>query len=170
MKSIKILFLSILVLTFAATGAFAAKEGKMGFVNLNKIFNEYGKTAEYDKTLEVKHGEYEKERSAKVEKIKDAQAKLDLLKENEKAKLQEEIEQMRADLLEFDRQKTTDLTKERNEMTRNVLLEIEDVMNVFAEEKGYSFIFNSQFLIFGDPGKEVTEEVLERLNSPKGKK
>ena len=169
MKTLKILTTSIFFLIFLATGGYADKEGKMGYVNLNRIFNEYQKTVEYDKTLEAKHGDYEKERNPKVDKIKEAQGKLDLLKEKEKAKLQEDIENMKAELIGFDKQKTTDLTKERNEMTREILLEIEQVINAFAKENNYSLIFNNQFLIYGDEKLDITEQILNRLNNTKKK-
>ena len=73
---------------------------------------------------------------------------------------------MKADLLEFDRLKKTDLTKERNEKIREILLEIEKIVSDFAEKNGYSVILNDRVLIYGAPGYDVTEEILKVLNAP----
>ena len=53
-----------------------------------------------------------------------------------KEELSNEIKQMQGDLLEYDRQQKTDLTKERNEKIWVILLEIEKTVSTFAEKNG----------------------------------
>lgn len=168
MKNIKIIlllvgFLIIGVIRVNAQGL----DGKVGFLDLSRIFDEYGKTKEYDQTLEKKHAEYEEERNEKLTKIRDAQAKLALLKEEEKTKLQEQMDKDRAELLEFDRKKQTDLKKQRDDKIREILLEIEKIVKDFAKKEKYSLILNDRVLIYGDEKADISEEILKILNSGK---
>ncbi len=79
MKTLKMFVAFLFLLSVFATGAYAA-DGKIGYVDLSRLFDEYHKTKEYDQTLETKHGELEKIGKEKVEKIKEAECKLALLK------------------------------------------------------------------------------------------
>ena len=164
--SIMVFFLT----AFLCTAAYAEKNIKLGYVDLSRLFDEYYKTKDYDKVLEAKHSDIEKERNVKVDKIRDAQGKLNALAEGKKKDLEQDIEKMKAEILEFDRQKTEDLTKERNEKIREILLEIEKVVSDFAEKESYSMIFNDRVLIFGDKTLNLTEDVLQILNGSNSKK
>lgn len=164
MRFLKLTILLLFILTISTTAAYA-QNVKMGFVDLSRLFDEHHKTAAYDKLLEENHKAFESERNGKIEKIQEAQGKLALLNEEKKAELEEEIEKMKADLLEYDRQQKTTLTKERNEKIREILLEIEREVSGYAEKEGYDIILNDRVLIYGNPAKDVTEEIIKRLNA-----
>lgn len=169
MKTIRIMLIAALALVCAGTGAYAQKETKIGYVDLSRLFDEYYKTKDYDKVLETKHKTYEQTSKEKVEKIRESQGKLALLKEEEKLKIEQEIETMKAELLEYDRQQKTDLTKDRNEKIREILLEIEKIVSDYAEKNGYTIILNDRVLIYGNPTMDLTEDVLKNLNTAKPK-
>ncbi len=166
MKSLKVLSMVFVFAFFTTASVFAQSlDGKkVGYVDLSRIFDEYGKTKEYDAVLEKKHTEYEDARNKKLDKIREAQGKLALLKEDEKAKLQESIDKDKADLLEFDRQQQTDLKKQRDEKIREILLEIEKIVHDFAEKDKFALILNDRVLIYGDKTMDLTEKVLKLLN------
>lgn len=170
MKSFKAILVMALAVVFAATAAFAQEKGKIGYVDLSRLFDEYYKTKDYDKILEAEHKQYEQESKAKIEKIREQQGKLELLKESQKKAVEQEIETMKNDLLEYDRQKKTTLTKERNEKIREILLEIEKIVSGYAEQNGYSMILNDRVLIYGEPTRDLTESVLKNLNAKKPEK
>jgi outer membrane protein len=152
---------------FVLLGGFEglAQEGpKMAFVNLNRVFDEYNKTAQFDKILEEKTLGYQKERNAKLEKIQEAERRMNLLKEDEREKLAVQIQKDKDALMEFDRQKQTDLRKERDEKIRDILLEIEQVIKDFAEKEKYDFIFNDRVLIYGLATLDLTETIISTLN------
>ena len=91
MKSLKTILTVAVFLFVISCGTFAHAENglKWAFLDLSKVFDNYEKTKEYDATLEAQHGAYEKERNEKIEKLKEAQNKLDLLKPEEKDKAQD---------------------------------------------------------------------------------
>ena len=167
MKIIRTILIFMMVLTLAASAVYAQKDMKIGFVDLSRLFDEHHKTANYDVQLETEHKKFEDERNAKIEKIQEAQGKLALLNEDKKASLEEEIEKMKADLLEYDREQKTTLTKERNEKIREILLEIEQQVSAYAEKEGFDVILNDRVLIYGNPAKDLTDEILTKLNANK---
>ena len=71
---------------------------------------------------------------------------------------------MKAELLEFDRQKKEDMTKKRNEKIRELLLEIEKVISDYAEKEKYSIILNDRVLIYGEQSLNETENILKIIN------
>jgi len=164
MKIVKVLVTSIFLLCVMTSGVYAVDEGKIGYVDLSRLFDEYHKTKEYDKVLESKHGELEKVGKEKIEKIRESEGRLALLKEDERKMLEGEIDLMKGSAQEFVQQEQSSLTKERNEKIREILLEIEKVVSDFAETKGYDVILNDRVLIYGDPAKNLTEKVLTILN------
>ena len=164
MKSFKIV-LTLAAFLFLVNGtAFAQQATKWAYLDLSKIFDNYEKTKEYDKTLEAEHGGYEKERNAKIEKLKEAQNKLDLLKPEEKEKAQKDLETMRNELVQYDQQQRTDLQKKRDEKIREILLEIEKIVSDYAKKEKYDIILNDRVLIYGDPGMNISDPVLKLLN------
>jgi outer membrane protein len=170
MKLSKIILMSLVAIALVAPASFAEEKAKIGYVDLSRLFDEYHKTKEYDKVLEEKSKAFEKERNDKIEKIKEAQGKLALLADDKKKQMEQDVEKMKAELLEFDRQKKTDLTKERNEKIRDILLEIEKIVSDFAKKEGYSVILNDRVLIYGETGLNLTEQVLKSLNDSQAKK
>src|SRR5262245_30758562 len=169
MRFLKLLIILFVLLTISTTAAYA-QNAKIAYVDLSRLFDEHHKTAAYDQLLEANHKKFEADRNAMIEKIQEAQGKLDLLNEDKKAALEEEIEKMKADLLEYDRQQKTTLTKERNEKIREILLEIEREVSGYAEKEGYDLILNDRVLIYGNPAKDLTEEIIKRLNASSPKK
>jgi outer membrane protein len=169
MKMFKLWMGTLFLLGLMTSGVYAAEKGKIGYVDLSRLFDEYHKTKEYDKALEAKHGELEKVGKQKVEKIKESEGKLALLTEEEKKSLEKEIETMKDEAQEFVRQEQTNLTKERNEKIREILLEIEKIVSDYAGKQGYEIILNDRVLIYGDPSYDLTEDILVILNKADGK-
>ena len=167
MKSLRVLMMLIFLTAVSGVAVYADKTDKIGYVDLSGLFDEYYKTKEYDKVLEAKNNGFEKERNGKIEKIREAQGKLALLKDDEKKKLDDEIKKMKADLLEYDKAQKTDLTKDRNEKIREILLEIEKVVSDYAQKNGYTIILNDRVLIYGDKSYDVSQQILKILNEGK---
>lgn len=164
MKVLKAFMVVVFLLSMMATGSYAADGGKIGYVDLSRLFDEYHKTKEYDKVLEVKHEELERIGKEKVEKIKESESRLALLKEDQRVSLEGSIDVLKGEAQEFVRQEQTNLTKDRNEKIREILLEIEKVVSDFAVKEGYDVILNDRVLIYGDPAQDLTEDILTILN------
>ena len=139
-------------------------KGKVAYVDLGRMFDEYEKTKAYDKLLEVDNKKFQEDRTKKIDAIRDLQGKAVALKEDAKAKSEKEIEKFKAELLTFDQQNRTDLTKARDEKVREILMDIEKTVSEYAKKEGYSFVFNDKMLIYGTESMNITEPVLKGLN------
>lgn len=148
---------------FGASQAYA-KEYKIGYVDLAKVFDEYKKTKESEKDLEARGKVKEADRANMVEelrKLKDEQA---LLSEKAKAEKQTIIDNKIKALQDFDRKTRDELIKERNDMLGLILKDIEKVVAEYSKANGYDLILNSRMLLYGGTEYDLTNEVLTRLN------
>ncbi len=149
---------------FFGTQDACAKEYKIGYVDLAKVFDEYKKTKDSEKDLEAKGKAKEADRANMVEelrKLKDEQA---LLSEKAKAEKQTVIDNKIKVLQDFDRKTRDDLVKERNDMLGLILKDIEKVVAEYSKTTGYDIILNSRMLLYGGAEYDLTSEILSRLN------
>ena len=163
MKAVRIVLSAVLVGMALTVSAFA-KDLKIAYVDLSRLFDNYQKTKEYDAVLQKESEGFQKERDGMISKIRDAQGKLALLKEDEKAKVTMDIEKQKGDLIEYDKQKRTELAKKRDEKVREILLEIEKIVSDIAQKENYDYILNDRVLIYGDKTQNITDRVLKALN------
>ncbi len=163
------LLTAVLALTLCAgahaQGASVAGVKKIGVMDLSKVFDNYQRTKEYDAVLEGKTKDYEKARNEKIDKIKELQNKMALLKDDEKEKVTKDLDTMRNDLANFDQAQQTDLKKQRDDKIREILLEIEKTTSDFAKKEKYDIILNDRVLVYGTEGMDVSNQVLEILNA-----
>jgi len=151
-------------------GSAHAADLKFGYVDLGRIFTEYKKTVEYDKGLNEKQNLYEAERDKKVNEVKNLQDKLSLLSEKEKETKKGDLETKVKALQDFDRQKQTDLRKEQDDKMKEVLKDIEEVVKKYAQNQGYTMVFNDRVLVYQEKSMDITDKVVEILNKEyKGK-
>ncbi len=155
------------MLTCVTLTSYAEKplKGGIGYVDLSRLFDEYYKTKDYDKVLESKHNEFSDQVKKKIEAIKEVEGKMAIMNESKKTEMESQVQSMKADLEEFNKEGKTNLTKERNEKIREILLEIEKVVSDYAEKENYSVILNDRVLIYGAQSLNLTEDILKVLNS-----
>ncbi len=159
-------FRSCVGMLFAITllaGAAEAAE-KFGYVDLGRIFKEYKKTQDYDKTLSTKENSYKSEREKKVNEVKQLQEKFSVLSEKEKAAKKTELETKVRAIEDLDRQKQGDLRKEFMEKKDEIIKDIDTAIKDFAKKEGFTFIFNEVGVVYNVESLEVTDKILEILN------
>lgn len=156
---------------FALTSQPLAQEAKkMGYLNLSKLFDSYEKTKEYQKQLDSLRGTYEKELKERQDKITQAEGRLAALKEEEKATAMKDLEAMRNAMMEFVQAKRTDLAKQEEEKTREILLEMEKVISDYAKKEGFDLIINDRVLLYSNPSMEITDPIIKIMNENYNKK
>lgn len=141
----------------------ATAADKLGYADLSRLFDEYNKTKDYDKVLEEQQKAYESEREKKVNEVKQIQDTMNLLSEKEKTSKKDVLEQKVKTLQDFDRDKTQDLRKERDEKMKEILKDIEKAVSEYAKKEGYTLVFNDRVLVYQDKNLEITDGVLKIL-------
>ncbi|MDP8260588.1 MAG: OmpH family outer membrane protein [Candidatus Gygaella obscura] len=158
-RPIAILF----ILTFLVSNVLYAAEGLV-YMDLKKVLASYAKTKKYDSALEKEQKEYKSSMEKKVAELKKMQSALSVLNENEKAKKQEVIEQKLRDLRNFEEIKQSEISKEYNLKMKDIFDDIDVVIKLVAEKKGYSLVLDERFLLYADDNHEITDEIIKELN------
>ncbi|MFH1996300.1 MAG: OmpH family outer membrane protein [Candidatus Omnitrophota bacterium] len=162
-------FTAVLVMLIAGALFFSqpgyAEGGiKIGFVDLAKVFDQYGKTVDFDKSLEKKGKAKEEERRQMVEEIRKLQDETALLSEEARSAKQPIIDEKIRSLREFNRETQGELVKERNDKITEILADIQKIVEGYAKESDYDVVLNSRMLLYGNEQYDITDEVLKRLN------
>jgi len=141
-----------------------AKELKIGYVDLAKVFDEYKKTKDSEKVLEEKGKSKEAERAKLVDEVKRLKDEQALLSEKAKAEKQGAIDTKIKALQDYDSKARNELIKDRNDMLGGIMKDIEKIVNDYAKASGYDVVLNSRMLLYGAEQYDLTAEVLSRLN------
>ncbi len=164
MKKILVIGLvSIMLLSVAGT-VLAQSESKIGFVDLSRSFDEYKKTKDFDKALEKKGDTKQEQREKLVKDIRKMRDELELMNEKARESKEKDIESSIRSLQEFDQDAKTGLTKERDDMVRDILREMNDTIKEYGEKNGYSIILNDRVLLYGKKTIDLTDEIIKILN------
>ncbi|MFA6216491.1 MAG: OmpH family outer membrane protein [Candidatus Omnitrophota bacterium] len=163
MKKVTVFVAGVLFCLSLFLGSAAAAD-KFAYVDLSKIFSEYGKTKDYDKNLGDKQTKYEAERDKMVNDIKKFQDKLNLLNEKEKETKKGDLESKIKGLQDFDRQNQTDLRKDQDERMKEILKDIEEAVKGYAEKEGYTMVFNDRVLVYQSKNMDITDKIVEIVN------
>ncbi len=161
-KRVAVLLAALFCFGLLVKPGFAAD--KFAYVDLSRLFSEYGKTKDYDKVLTDKEGTYSGEREKKVNEIKLFQDKLNVLSDKEKDAKKGDLETKIKTLQDYDRQKQTDLRKEQDEKMKEILKNIEDAVKQYSEKEGYTFVFNDRVLVYQNKTLDITDKIVDILN------
>jgi len=142
----------------------AELQGRIGYIDLSRSFDEYQKTKDFDKQLEKKGDMKQQEREKLVQEIRKMREELELMNKNSREKKEVDIEAKIKSLQEFDQGAKTDLTKERDNMVKDILKEMSDVIKEYGQKNGYSIILNDRVLLYGENSMDITNDIIKVLN------
>lgn len=161
----------ISIFLFSISGrVLAESQGKIGYIDLSRAFDEYQKTKDFDKELEKRGDIKQGEREKLVQEIRKLREELELMNKDARDKKEADIEARIKSLQDFDQEAKTDLIKERDNMVRDILKEMNDVIKAYGEKQGYSIILNDRVLLYGDKAMDLTDEIIKILNEGYKKK
>jgi outer membrane protein len=175
---------------FAAFACVAGgQQGKVGIIDLRKVFDEYHKTKTADARLKDQAADLDKERKIMMEQYQkatdDYKAALDgandqavSADEREKRKKTAEsklldIKKLEGDIGQFDRQARTTLEEEQRKLRERILGEIRGIINARAKAGGYTLIIDSAaetlnktpVVMYTNGENDITTAVLAELNA-----
>ncbi|MFH1777070.1 MAG: OmpH family outer membrane protein [Candidatus Omnitrophota bacterium] len=142
----------VLVLTGSAYAA-----DKFVCVDIAKIFDEYNKTKDLDEQLQNK----KTDRDNLINEMKTLNEGMDLLSDKAKQERQQQIADKEKEL----RQLSEDLLRERDELARKILEEIQSVIEEQSKKNGYVFVFNDRLLLYKDKKLDITDDIIKILNT-----
>jgi len=151
---------------------------KIGYVELERVFNGYEKTRELEVKLQMENEtdqEMLSERRQMIEKeIDKLREELEtqalMLSESAKEKKQAEIERRAEELDEFsvyiERRMIDREAKYTDGILKDLQTKLPSIIESIAEKEGYRFVFDRRSLFYVTPEKEfdLTDKVLAQLN------
>ena len=162
MKKIGLLVVFLFFMSTLITTAAVAVE-KFGVIDARRIFDEYGKTKQYEKQLQDKQERYKKEIEDKLAGLRKEEEKLSLLSESERERRRESFEKRVGEFQEFQREKGVDFRKEYDEKMREIFKDIKDTIEEYAKNNGFTVIFQDEALAYSNKRLDVTDDIIRIL-------
>ena len=148
----------------------AALIAKIGYIDIQKIFQGYEKTRDLEANLKKSQTEQQQnleKLKEEIEKLKDELKEQELLlTEFAQEEKEAEIDQKARELDNLARDITEKLEGRREEYTDEIVKDIYAMTRSMAEREGYRLVFHKEALIYATPEPEfdLTEKVLSELN------
>lgn len=147
-----------------------AEELKVGYVDMAKVFDGYARTKAFDAQLETLGKEKEAELKSRMEHLRKLRQGLELLSNQAREAREREIEEKSDELQRFRTMTARDLRRERDKVAGQIFKEIERGVADYATANGFTLILDGRSLLYGQPGRDVSDGVLSLLNSRAGTK
>ena len=167
MNKLLIVFLGLMVsIALVMPVSLQAKDDALsiGYIDLAKIFDQYEKTKDSDKNLETEWQGKQSEIKELREEITRLKDELEVLSDAAKAKKQEIVDSKIKELQGITKEIQDELTGERNEIVRQILKDIDTVINKYGESNGYDLILNERVLLYHAEDLDLTSDIVKILN------
>lgn len=179
--------IAVMTAILAATTA-AAQGPAIAAVNMEKVFNNYYKTARADAALKQQESVYEGHAKGLAKEVESARQKRDEMREKslnvalpkkvrqncakEAKKFEERYQEKRDELRSFMEKKRGELQKDYMGKRKDIVKDITEYVRSYAEKKDYDYVFDSSgftsnmipVLIYAAPSTDVTDTILSDLN------
>jgi len=164
-------------------------QGKIGTIDLRKVFDDYHKTKTADAALKERAADLDKERKTMVETYQKGKEDYEKAlnstsdqavsadeRDKRKKAAESKLLDLRAkeqEITQFDREARTNLEEQQRRMRDKILEEIRAVINVKAKAAGFALVFDSAsesanrtpVVLYNSGENDLTAAVLDQLNA-----
>lgn len=148
----------------------SAEDLKVGFVDVEKAFNEYELTKQNDARLKEEGKGKTAERGKMVDEIKKLKEEAELLSEEARKEKETVIEERLKALRDFDEKTKNELRSKRDFLLKKIFDDIKETIEEEGKAGNYSFIFNERALLYKADAYDLTAQVVTKLNEKAAKK
>ena len=164
MKKLQIGIMAVII-AVAFSGMAVAAELKLGYVNLQKALNECLAGKEAVLELETETKKRQEQIDVKQEDLKKLNEEIEKKKTVWSADMQEQKQkELQARMQEFQRfylQSNDELKRREQEKKTVIIKDLIEIAKPMAKEKGYTFLFELQGLIYGPPEADLTNDLIK---------
>jgi outer membrane protein len=158
--------LAFVALLACAGSAAAQIEGKIGFVNLDRILRDAAPAQRAQKKIEGEFSRREQELAKLAEQLKRTQETLEknsmTMSESERRNREREFGEMNREFQRKQREFREDLNQRRNEELAQVVEQANRVIRQIAEQEKFDIIFQ-EMPAYVSPRIDITEKVIKAL-------
>ncbi len=176
----------------ALTAPGQERRSSVGFINMDRAFNEYYKTKMADAQLKAQAKEFDEEHKKMVADLERIQKEWNSIREEaQNTALSEEVRAAKRTLAEeklmvkqeqegkirrFMELRQKQLEDQSRRMRKGLVEEIRNVLRTFARERGFDAVFDSsgpslngvETVLYSEPRSDITDEILKVLNQNQG--
>ncbi len=165
MKKLMGLVVGAVILGSALAGyCQGTNEAKIGVISLRKVFDNYEKTAQYDKQLNEEAKQVDLKRQQLEKEIEKIKASLEVLGKEEKQKKLQELRAKQLELRKYVVENMRRISQERERYMKEILRDIKPVITDYAKKHGYKIILNGDMLLYVDEAYDLTDQIVSLLN------
>src|SRR3989338_4863218 len=152
-----------LMLVLSAGPAWSA-EMKLGYVNVGKVFEGYKRTQDSEQTLEQRSKQKQAELETQFNDLKKMRDGLELLNDKAREAKARDVEEKSDAFQRTKARSERDLLRERNQIGKEIVEEIQQAVVEYAKANHFSVVFNQAALVYGQDAYDLTDEVLAVVN------
>jgi outer membrane protein len=162
----------VAAMTLIVSGA-SAQEFKLGYIDSERIFNEYRAVGEAQQQFDRDVEAWKKEAEQSERELQSMQEELEsqrlLLSETALQEKENQLQTMAAEYERFIQSvwgPTGKIAQRNAELTRPIMEKVREVVDKLAAEQGFSLIFDAADgnLVYGEKSLDLTDQVLTELN------
>lgn len=159
-------FLAVLMLVVFCGWANSGYAGdiKFGFIDFKKVMDNYERVKDEETRLQKELAESNEKGEKLTKEVKALREKIDLLKNKQKKKKQEELDAKIKELQEFNYQLRAGLSQKRDEKLREISRDIQDVVSEYGQSRNYEMIFDKILVHYRQDNLDVTDDIIKILN------
>lgn len=171
MKLRLLLFIAMAALSLFSTAARAQVDGKMGYVNIERILRDSAPAIRAQKKIEAEFSKREQELQKLADQLKRMQEQLEknsvTMAEVDRRDKEREFGDLNKDFQKKQRDFREDLNQRRQEELAAVLERANRAVRQLADTEKYDIIF--QEAVWASPRIDITEKVIKALDDSGGK-
>jgi len=177
------------VFLFALMGGAASAQGRIGTIDLRKVFDNYWKKKQAEAQLKDRQAEIQKELKSMVQELEKGKEEYgtmvralddgaisadekDKRKSSAEKKLKE-LQEMQNNGVQYQKQAEATLMEQTDRMRSNILAEIRNIVNAKAKTSGFSMVIDTAaetinktpVFMYVNGENDITDAVLLQLNS-----
>ena len=146
------------------SSVFGQDAKKFGYVNLQRVVDEYNKAKDSFKSLQTKEESAKGQRDGMVAEIKKMRDEMELMSDAGKQQQQSKIDEKVKGLQGYDEQKRNELRKEFNDASKSIITDIDKAVQKYGKENNFEIILDSRAIVYGDDALNITEDIIKTLN------
>lgn len=164
MKGMTKTLLALVGLGFILGTAPAMAEMKIGVVKVQEVLQGYDKSKNYNEELKAKNEALTQERDQMVNELKKMEASLELLGGAEKEKKIKELQEKQIAYRQQIMQKAQELDATRDGYLKEVLMDLQPVVDDYAKKNKYDLIINGDLILYHNSAIDITQDIIDMLN------
>ncbi len=164
---IAVVFMVMFVIFSMKSSFVMAETGKVGYVDLRKAFYEYDRTKAMKDSIDDLTEERQIKRDKMIEEISKMRDEAEMLAGEAKEKKMKQVNDKSLEIQDFEQEARQELLGKENDMFKEVVEDIQEVVENMGKVGGYDYIFDSRNIMYADKKFELTEKVIEKLNKEK---